>query len=169
MANIWLLAIFLIPIALVTFLRVNAVFVYLGLCLGYVLSEFDGGSRVVTQLSKSRVIERLGGSSDVRVILLLLPAVVILLAMVKTTHGNKLSLNLLPAISVGILAVISLVPILPLKNAVSIMTGSLWHNVSKYEGTLIATSTLVVTVMFIVSNSKFSHSSKGSKHHKSKE
>lgn len=171
MANIWLLVVFATPILLLILLRVNAVFVYLGFCVGFVLSEFDGQNKTITKLAgSSKVIERLGGSTEVRLILLVLPAILILLFMIKSAKGGKFTLNLLPAIAVGVLAVITVIPLLPVNTAVNIMNGSAWKDVTKYEGTLIGLSTLVIVVMLIVEHSKFGSLSKGKgKHHKSKD
>src|ERR1700721_3834582 len=104
MSDIWLIVIFLIPVLLITLLKVSGVYVYMALCLGYVLSQFDGGSKIVTKLAgSSKVIERLGGSNDIRLILLIIPAILILLFCYNTAHGKKLSLNILPAIAAGLL------------------------------------------------------------------
>jgi hypothetical protein len=168
MSDIWLLAILIIPILAVILLRVNAVFVYFGLCLGYVLSQFDGGNKYVTKLAKTREVVKLGGTNDIRLILLILPAVVILLFMIKTAHGGKFGPNLLPAIATGILAVLLVVPELPIRTAVNVMNSSMWQDITKYQGALIGTTSLIVLVLFLMQRSKFSHSSKGLKHHKSK-
>ncbi|MHB1865485.1 MAG: hypothetical protein ACYCPS_05005 [Candidatus Saccharimonadales bacterium] len=168
MANIWLILVFAIPIVLFIALRVNAVIIFLGLCLGYILSEFDGTNKEVTKLAGStKFIEHLGGSSNVHLILLLLPPIILLLFSLKTASGSKYSLNLLPAIATGILAVIVVVPLLPVNTAVKVMNGSLWADVIKYQGTLIGLSILVVTIMLILEHSKISGLSK-SKSHKSK-
>ncbi len=169
MADVWLIAIFLIPIVLITFLRVNAVYVYLGLCMGYVLSLYDNGNSVVTKLAGTRAIEKLGGSNDIRLILLILPAILILFFMMNSAHGGKYSINILPAIAVGILAVITVIPLLPVSASVSIMNSTLWTDVIKYQGALIAASAVVVLLLLIIQKSKLGKLSKGSKHHKSKE
>ncbi len=167
MANIWLLLVFAIPILVAIFLRVNAVVIFVGLCLGYVLSEFDGTNREVTKIAgTNKFIEYLGGSSNVHLILLLLPSVILLLFSLKTASGSKYSLNMLPAIASGILAVITVVPLLPVNTAVKIMNGSLWADVTKYQGGLIALSVLVVTLMLILERSKHGSLLKGK--HKSK-
>jgi Mn2+/Fe2+ NRAMP family transporter len=139
--------------------------------MGYVFSEFDGQNKLVTKLAGSKVIEHLGGSNDVRLLLLLVPAVIILLFMTRTTKGGTLSINLLPAVAVGLLAVITVVPLLPLNTAVNVMGGSLWRDVTKYEGTLVALSTLVVGILLIAEHSKFGSLKphKSSKHQKSKD
>jgi hypothetical protein len=168
MSNIWLIIIFLIPIVLIVLFKVNAVMVYLGLCLGYVLSQFDGGTKIANKLAgSSKIIEQLGGSSDVRLIMLVLPAIVILLFLFKTASSSKLSINLIPAIATGLLTVITVIPLLPINTAVKIMTGSLWHDVTKYEGNIIALSTLTIVIMLIINRSKINLTSKESKHHKS--
>jgi hypothetical protein len=169
MSDIWLLVVFLIPVVLLSVLRVNAVMVYLGLCLGYVVSLFDDNNKEVTKLAATKVIHQLGGSNDIRLILLLLPPVIITLFMLKTAKGGKYSINLLPSIAVGILAIITVVPLLPTSTAVTIMNSSLWQDVTKYEGALVAISAAVVVVLLITQHSKLSPHSKSSKHHKSKD
>jgi len=170
MANIWLIIIFLIPIVLLFLLRVNAIFVYLGLCLGYVLSQFDGGTKIVTKLASStKVIERIGGTNDTRLFLLLLPPILIMLFMLKTSSKGKYKLNILPSIAVGLLAVITVIPLLPISTAVNIMNGSLWVDVTKYEGVLVAASALIVVILMLLHRTKMSSGFKGNKHHKAKE
>lgn len=167
MADIWLLVIFFIPIILLTVLRVNAVMVYFGLCIGYVLNQFDGGSNAVAQLTNSKVTRSLVNFNNLHLVLLLLPAVVITILLLKTTSGGKLSINLLPAVVVGLLAVILVVPVLPVNTAVSIMNSSLWKDVAKYQQSIIALTSLIMIIMIFIQRSKF-NLSKSSKHNKSK-
>lgn len=168
MANIWLILIFVIPIVVLLALRVNAVIIFLGLCLGYILSEFDGTNKEVIKLvGSTKFIEHLGGSSNIHLLLLLLPPALLLLFTLKTASGGKYSLNLLAAIATGILAVITVVPLLPTSTALKIMNGKLWPEVLKYQGILIVISVLLITIMLILENSKLSNLSK-SKGHKSK-
>ncbi|MEI9914428.1 MAG: hypothetical protein WDN66_05690 [Candidatus Saccharibacteria bacterium] len=144
MADLWLLLIFAVPIVAIVALRVNALIVYLGLCLGYVLSEFDGTNKEVTKIAgSSKWVQHVGGSSNAHLILLLLPAVVLLLFTIKTASGGKYSINLIPAVAVGILAVITVVPLLPVSTAVKVMNEPLWTNVTKYQGALVALSVLI--------------------------
>ena len=168
MADLWLLLIFAVPIVAIVALRVNALIVYLGLCLGYVLSEFDGTNKEVTKIAgSSKWVQHVGGSSNAHLILLLLPAVILLLFTIKTASGGKYSINLIPAVAVGILAVITVVPLLPVSTAVKVMNEPLWTSVTKYQGALVALSVLIATIMLIIEHSKFSPKPKG-KHSKSK-
>jgi hypothetical protein len=90
--------------------------------------------------------------------------------MMKSAHGGKYSINLLPSAAVGILLVITVVPLLPVSTSVKIMNSSLWQDVVKYQGVLVAASAVIVTVLLILHSSKLGSFSKGSKkHHKSKE
>lgn len=167
MADIWLLVILFVPIILLTTLRVNAVMVYFGLCIGYVLNQFDGGSAAVSQLTSSKVTNNLISSNNLHLVLLLLPAVVITILLIKTAPRGRLSINLLPSIAVGLLAVILVVPVLPVNTAVSIMNGNLWKDVAKYQQIIIALTSLVAVIMVVMQRSKF-NMSKDSKHSKSK-
>ena len=169
MADIWLLIIFAIPIIAAIFLKVNSVVVFMGLCLGYILSQFDGTSKEITKLaSSSKFIEHFDGSNNIHLILLLLPPLILLLFTIKSVTGKKYSIKLLPAIATGFLAVITVVPLLPLKTSLNIMSTSFWRDVTKYQGGLVAASVLIVIVILIYEHSKIRSSLSKGKHSKSK-
>lgn len=168
MADIWLIVIFVIPILLTILLRVNGAYVFLGICMGYVVSQFDSTNKLVTKLASSRTLEHFYGSNNARLILLLLPAVLILLFNIKTASAHK-HINLVPAIASGLLMALTVVPLLPTNTAVNIMSGSLWQDLTKYQGTVVAISALVALIFLVMQRSKFNPLARHHRHAKSKE
>jgi len=169
MSDIWLIAILIIPIALIAFLRVNAIFVYLGLCLGYVLSQFVVSTKIVTKIPDYSKVTKLSTNSNIHLLLLVIPPLLIILTMFKTAPKKKiLSLNLAGAVAVGALAVITVVPKLPINTALSIVSSSIWSNISKYEGSVVAVTAIFILLLLVSQRSKLKPQPKEGKHHKSK-
>ncbi len=137
--------------------------------MGYVVSQFDSTNKLVTKLINSRTLEHFNNFSDVRLILLLLPVVIILLLNVKTVSAHKHTINLIPAIASGLLMVLTVIPLLPTNTAVKIMSGSLWQDITKYEGAVVAIGAFVALIFLIMQRSKFSPLTKHYKHAKPKE
>ncbi|MDB5164966.1 MAG: hypothetical protein JWL89_592, partial [Candidatus Saccharibacteria bacterium] len=108
-------AIIAVPVIILMVLRINATLVFLSLCLGNVLVQFvapDANSFMT--LFSAHVPQGVdNGSSTVKVILLLLPAVLTAIFMIRTIRGNgRLILNLLPSVGVGLLGGLLIVPLL---------------------------------------------------------
>ena len=169
MSDIWLILIFIVPIVLIVLLRVNAIFAYLALCLGYVLSQFVVNTKIVSKIPDYNKLNKLSTNSNIHLALLLLPLVLIIFTMFKTAHKKKiLSLNLVGAIAVGALAVITVVPKLPINTAISIVSSSIWVNISNYEGLVVAVTGVFILLLLISQRSKLKPQPKEGKHHKSK-
>jgi hypothetical protein len=167
MATIILIGIFLLPVILLTLLKVNGILVYLSLCLGAVLATYVGNNSNVNHfISTTHVVSsQLNNNNNIKIALLLLPAVLTIIFFINTAKGSKISINLLTAIAVGILTVTLLVPLLPFNNSASIVTTPLWGDFSRYQAAIIGASSALIVVMMLLQRSKFGS---GSKHHKHK-
>ena len=163
-----LLAIILVPAILLILLKVNSVLVYLALCLGAVMSQFaSNNSQLNSFVTKSSFVNHyLGGSSNIRLGLVIIPPILTAIFMIRTAKGHKLSINILTSLAVGLLALFLVVPLLPLSLSTSISTSSLWNQVSKYEGIIVGLSSVLVLVLLLLHRSKMSSGGAHGKHHK---
>ncbi len=144
--NITLVIALLAPIAALTLLRINAVMVFLSLCLGAVVLQFVGGeatSMVTLFSSKAGSVS----GSTLRIGLLLLPALLTSVFMVFSVHGRtKLLLNLLPATGVALLALFLVVPELAPTLRESIESEQLWTQLWRMQALLVGVSAMVSVV-----------------------
>src|SRR5580692_11783242 len=101
------------PIAILFFLRINAVLVFLSLCLGSVLVRYVGvDSNGLLNLFYEHGVDSMTFST-IQLILLLGPAVATSVFMLFSIHGHlKIMLNLLPAAGCAFLAVLLSIPLL---------------------------------------------------------
>ncbi len=159
MPNAIIIGIFVAPILILHFLRINAIFVYLALCLGEVLAIFVGNTQQLVNISTHApsATSTYITSGNFKLLLLLLPVLLTMFFYIKTAKGGKLTLNLLPSIAVGIALVIFLVPLLPYSGTLNVVGSSLWANILKAQGTAIGISSAFVLVLFLLERSKLKH------------
>lgn len=120
------------PAAVLFFLRVNAAIVFLSLCLGSVLVRFAGSDAksFVKLASGNAAVSSYGA----QLTLLLLPAVFTMIVMIGTVCGKFRSLlNLLPALSVGLLAVLLAEPLFSPGLRGVVGTTAVWHHVQQAQ------------------------------------
>lgn len=151
----------LLPVALIVLLRVNAAFVFLSLCLGAVLVQFCGND-VVSIFTGASIDAKLTAST-LRLLLLLLPAVLTTLFMIKTVKNNQKIFNILPALGVGVLTALFVVPQLPPGLAHAITHANLWNQIQTYQSGLVAISTLLCLIFLWTQRPKHD---KAGKHHR---
>lgn len=145
-------------------LRINATLVFLSLCLGAVLVQFvatDANSFL--QLFSAKVPANVDtGNDTVKIFLLLLPVVLTAIFMIKTVKGTpKLLLNALPALGVGLLGALLVVPLLPPGLSHNIVDSSLWNEVQKAQNLIVGSSALVCLLVLWLQRPKTG----GDKHH----
>jgi len=75
-------------------------------------------------------------------VLLLFPAVFTALFMVRTVRGTKLTINLLPALGVGCLLALLVVPLLPPGLSHAITNMAVWHQAVRLQDLIIGVSSL---------------------------
>lgn len=127
-------------------LRVNATLVFLSLCLGNILVQFvaeDANSffsLFATQAGDSVSAD----NATIKIILLLLPVVLTTVFMIRTVKGtSRLLLNLLPAIGVGLLGGLLIVPLLPGGISADLINTPLWEQVQRAQNLIVGTTALV--------------------------
>ena len=144
---ILLLALIVIPVVLLMVLRVNAAIVFLSLCLGSVLVRFAGSDAqsFVNLLSSNKSVS----GYVVLLALLLLPAISTTLVMVGTVRGSTGHiLNLLPALAVGLLTVLLVVPELSPGTYYAITGTKEWHYILRAE-VLVITVGAILSILFL--------------------
>ena len=135
-----------LPVLLLMLLRINAVLVFLSLCLGDVLVQFVAGdTNSLLQFIASSNAQHISSGSDAsKIALLLFPPLLTMLFMVKSIRGSgKLLLNLLPAVGVGLLAALLLVPLLPAGLSHNITASAQWDQVHRAQDLIVGASSLV--------------------------
>src|SRR5579872_6707721 len=95
----------IVPVVVLTLLRVNAAMVFLSLCLGSVLVMFIG-SNAISFVNTFFPHASSLSENTIEIGLLLLPAVLTTIFMFHSVRKMKLILNVLPALTVGLLLVL---------------------------------------------------------------
>jgi hypothetical protein len=155
----------LVPVIVLMLMRINAVLVFLSLCLGDVLVQFVAGdTRSFISLFASKNPKIVNAStSDIKIALLLLPVVLTAIFMIRTVKGRtKLMMNLLPAAGVGLLAALLIVPLLSPGLRYSITGSTLWQQVQRAEDLIVGVSALICLLVLWLQRPK---TGKEGKHH----
>ncbi len=158
-------AIVIAPVVILLLLRVNATLVFLSLCLGSVLVQFVGSDPE----SVSSWISVTQGASEINIddatlklVLLLAPVLLTTIFMIKTIKDkSRLILNVLPAIGVGMLGALLVVPLLPESLSQEIVDSSLWGEVLKVQNVIVGATALACLLVLWLQRPKT-----GGKHHK---
>jgi hypothetical protein len=154
------------PVAVLTVLRVNAMMVFLSLCLGTVLLRFVGQEANSTV----GILTSYGTTNETAVsaFLLFLPAAVTTFFMVRTVKTKfKQLLNFLIAIAVGCLVALLVEPMLPSALRSGIATTEVWHYVQKLQVLVIALGAIFSLLFLWVQKPKHhGEEAHHGKHHK---
>lgn len=135
----------LVPVALLLVFRINATLVFLSLCLGNILVQFVAtDANTFFQLFSAKVPKELDtGNDTVKLLLLLLPVILTSIFMIRTVSGKtKLALNIIPALGVGLLGALLIVPLLPPGLSHDIVNSSLWAEMQKAQNLIVGASAL---------------------------
>ncbi len=133
----------LVPVILLLVFRINATLVFLSLCLGNVLVQFVApDANTFFQLFSAHVPKDLDNGNDtVKMLLLLLPVILTSIFMIRTVSGKtKLVLNVIPAVGVGLLGALLIVPLLPPGLSHDIVHTDLWKEVQQAQNLIVGTS-----------------------------
>lgn len=151
------------PVVVLSILRVNAAIIFLSLCLGSVLEQFAGNDAhsFTNLLSTKPSISSYG----ISLALLLLPAVFTTLVMIATVRGSLgLILNILPAISVGLLAVLLVVPLMSPGLHGAIVSTNIWQYVQRAQVLVITVGSILSLLFLWMQRPKHAHREKHGKH-----
>ena len=127
-----LAALALVPVVLITLLRVNGAIAFMSLCLGSVLVRYTVSdvSSIASGLS-SKISPGLNQWASL--VLLVLPFVVTILFTRKSVAGNKQLTNFLPAIASGLLFALLVTPLLGGSLQIHIEGQPLWRTLSDLQ------------------------------------
>ncbi|HEU4914341.1 MAG TPA: hypothetical protein VFT16_02950 [Candidatus Saccharimonadales bacterium] len=141
--NIEIIAALVIPLAVLTVLRINAAMVFLSLCLGYVLVEFvakDTDSLISFVAPDDSSVS----ATTLRLVMLLLPVVLTSIIMVFSVHGRvRTILNFLPAAGVAILMLVLAVPLLTPGLRYAIEEQGLWRQINDAQAMVVGISAFI--------------------------
>jgi hypothetical protein len=151
-----------LPIVVLMVLRINATLVFLSLCLGYVLVQFNG-SEADTFMSLANFHGKQVSHGWIEVAMLMLPVILTSVIMIHAVRGAKLAWNILPAAGVGAVGTLMLVPLIPGGTTASLINSGLWHQVSDLE-TLIVGACTLMCLFFLWMQRPKAH--KEDKHHR---
>ena len=166
-----LAGIVLVPVILLMVLRVNAALVFLSLCLGYVLTQFVAGdvqplmSLFAAAPAPAVTSVVTSGDNAVKLLLLLLPVLLTAIFMIHTLRGARLLLNILPAVGVGLLGGLLVVPLLAPGLAHNIVASPLWHQAVRAQDLIVGASALVCLLVLWLQRPKTGGEGKHGKHH----
>lgn len=134
----------LAPLVVLTILRINAVMVFLGLCLGAVMLRYVGqDANTVLRFLLPHASGNVS-TSTLDLIVLLGPAIATAFFMVLSVKGKvKMLINTLPAAGASLLGVLLAVPILSPGLRYAIEGQSLWQTLTRAQDLIIGVSALM--------------------------
>lgn len=161
MQNLALLLAVAIPATLLIILRTNAAIAFLSLCAGSVLVTYVGnevGTVGAMINSNSNLV-----SEYLIIALFIVPVVLSAVLLGKSVYGPKNLLNVLPAIGVGLVGTLMIVPFLPMGLNDSIMKTDGWSVLHNNQSVIVLISVVISLVSLWMSRPKTGNGKK--KHH----
>ena len=141
-AEIGLLVLIIVPVALVLVLRANATLVFLSLCLGAVMTQFL--SKDIKWFADAFLPWQAGMSANaLHIFLLLAPALLTAILMLQSVKGARAWLNILPALAVGGLTPLLVVPLLYSGSTHAITALPLWQALSRVQDLVVGAGSLI--------------------------
>ena len=140
-AEIALLAMIVVPVVTVMVLRANATLVFLSLCLGAVVTQFlahdieDFANLFFPQVNLAPYEFKIG--------LVLAPALLTAILMLRSVKGLRYWLNILPAVAVGGLVALLVVPLLPDIARQPLAQEPLWQGLSRAQDLIVGIGGLI--------------------------
>lgn len=142
--DILLLVLLAAPVAAMFFLRINAVMMYLAVCLGAVMVRYVAGS-ANSLLSWIAPHASPVASSTLQLATFLLPIVATSVFFLFSVKGHvKALVNLIPAAATSVLGVLIAVPLLPASIRFDIQEQALWSQLAKLQALIVGVSALYI-------------------------
>lgn len=150
----------LAPPIVFTLLRINAVLVFLSLCLGDVLVKYVASdANSLLTLFAPGVSGKV--TSFIQVVVLCLPVVLTSIFMVLSVQGRlRIIMNILPALGVGFLGVLLVVPLLPPDLRQGVQQGHVWPEILKLQSLIVGVSAIVSILFLWSQRSTIGHEAK---------
>lgn len=157
-------ALAVVPVLLITLLRVNAAIAFMSLCLGSVLVTYTSGDVTSVFGSFSASHNSLTTNQWVQVALLLIPFLLTILFTRGSVKGAKKVTNVLPAIATGLLCALLVVPLLPADIQHQIHHQQIWTQLSNAQTAVILGGALF-SLVFLLFTHRTKHEDEGKKKH----
>lgn len=155
--NLEFIAALLVPLVVLTVLRINAAMVFLSLCLGYVLVEFvakDTDSLISFLAPDTDSVS----ASTLKLAMLFTPVVLTSIFMIFSVHGRiRVALNALPAAGVSFLGLLLAVPLLTPGLHHAIESQTLWQQLSDAQAMVVGASAFVSLVFLWMQRRRAEH------------
>jgi hypothetical protein len=155
----------LLPVIILTLLRVDAAVAYLSLCLGYVLVQFVGNDTVSLVTAFSPHVSSVS-ENDIKIVFLWLPVILTMIVMFHSVSGPKTLLNIAPALGVGLLGVLLVEPLLSPSIQNSLIRTSLWKNFLMAQTLIVGLSAILALSFLWIGHRTGGHHEKHRKHSK---
>jgi hypothetical protein len=155
----------LAPLVILTILRINAVMVFLGLCLGEVMLKYVGGdANSVLHFLLPHASGNVS-SSTLDLTLLLGPAAATAFFMVFSVKGKiRTLINILPAAGASLLGVLLAVPALAPGLRFAIEGQSLWQTMLRAQDLIVGVSALM-SLVYLWTQRPHHREKEGKRHH----
>jgi hypothetical protein len=154
----------LAPILVLTILRINAVMVFLGLCLGSVMLRYVGPD--ATSVLHFALPHASGNvsKSTMDLVLLLGPAVATAFFRIFSVKGKILTLiNILPAAGTSFLGILLAIPVLAPGLRYAIEGQSIWQNLVRAQDLVVGISALM-SLVYLWTQRRGHRKEEGGKH-----
>ena len=160
MALALLIGIVGVPIVLMTVLRINAPLVFLSACLGSVLLQFVGkeAMTMVDLFAPGKTTSL----QTVQLALVLIPIVLTMLFMIRSVKGNRVFVNIFPAIAASFLVLFLVKPLLSAGAVQSIESVSFWPTIERLQELIVGLGALICLFFLWLQRPK--HEEPGKKH-----
>ena len=157
------IALLVAPVAVMLILRTNATFVFLSLCLGFTVNTLLGAD--IRSFAETFFPQ--AGSNTVELLLLILPAFLTALFFTRSVKGlPRLLLNVIPAIAVGCLVAVLIVPLLSADLSRSIVSLAFWQQLVRIQS-LVVGGGAIISLLFLWLQRPTSNKDGSSKKHES--
>lgn len=144
-------ALVLVPVVLITLLKVNAAIAFMSLCVGSVLVTYTASdvTSVVSGLSTKTPLKT---TQIVQIVLLVLPFLLTLWFTRKSVKSSKLFFNLFPAISSGLLFALLIIPLLSSGLQHALKRQTVWHQLTNLQTAIVLGGALLSLAFLLTSH-----------------
>lgn len=128
---------FVVPLIVITVLRINAAMVFLSVCLGYVLVELvakDANSLISFLAPKTGSLSQ----TTWQLAMLLIPVILTSVILIFSIKGRiRVLLNILPAAATSVLLIMLIVPLCTPGLRYAVQSEPLWHYLSEAQAMVV--------------------------------
>lgn len=159
--NLFILIAIGLPVLAILLLRTHGAIVFLSLCAGSLLVHYVGNDAALvgSAISNNASIS----NQYAQMALLLIPVILSAIILRGSMKGGKMIFNIIPAVAVGLVSVLLVVPLLPY-GAQNAVTGTRGWDLLSHSQEVVVTASVLASLIVLWFSPYSSHHSK--KHHK---